>query len=325
MSSWRHVITYLTVVLAVSNCSSDPSLRDPWHANPVDVKFVNEDVPRFWQVYDRFSNEIDDSVRATMLQQAYFDPGSGGLTSYLRDFKISPELLLAAVDRNTKYYQHIREASLTFPDASEEQRIRMILDNLERLYPNAHFPDVYFVIGDTQTAGTITSEGLILGVETLARDPTEAWTAAPRHLIDMDFSRGKLPLVVAHELVHAQQKYYRGAQTVLFWIILEGVAEFVGELLTGAPASGSLHEYGNAHEAELWAEFLITKDDLGKGTWFSPAVGERPGGLGYYLGYQIVKSYYDRQPEPAQAVATFFNLEDYGKFLQDSGYAKKFE
>lgn len=313
------------VLWTVTACSAGSSPRDPWHANPADVRFLNQDVARFWQAYDRLSAETDGTARAATLQQDYFDGGSAGLASYARDFRVTPSSLLAAIDRYATYYQHVRPPSLTIPDATDEQRMRAVLENLERLYPKAHYPDVYFVIGDTQTAGTVTSEGLVLGTETLAKDPEDQESAPPRHLVDLGYSRDQLPVVVAHEIAHAQQKYYPGRQTVLFWIILEGVAELVGSLLTGAPASAALHDYGNAHEAELWTEFQASKDDLGKGTWFSPATGDRPGSIGYYLGYQIVKSYYDRQTAPQAAVDSILNIEDFERFLQDSGYASRFE
>jgi hypothetical protein len=286
---------------------------------------VNQDVPRFWQAYDRLSAETDGTARAAILQQDYFYGGSPGLASYARDLMVTPSTLLAAVDRYATYYQHVRNLSLTFPDATDEQRTRAVLENLKRLYPKAHYPDVCFVIGDTQTGGVLTSEALVVGTETLARDPADEDSAPPRHLVDLGYSRDLLPVVVAHEIAHAQQKYYAGKQTVLFWVILEGGAELVASLLTGMPASVGLHEYGNAHEAELWAEFQASKDAPGKGTWFSPAVGERPGALGYYVGYQIVRSYYDRQTDPQAAIDSILNIEDYEKFLQDSGYASRFE
>ena len=182
------------VLWTATACSGGSSARDPWHANPADVRFLNQDVPRFWQAYDRLSAQADGTARAATLQQDYFDGGSAGLESYARDLMVTPSSLLATVDRYATYYQHVRNLSLLLPDPTDEQRMRAVMEKLERLYPKAHYPDVYFVIGDTQTVGTLTSEALVLGTETLARDPQDQESAPPRHLVDLGCSRDQLPV-----------------------------------------------------------------------------------------------------------------------------------
>jgi uncharacterized protein YjaZ len=150
-------------------------------------------------------------------------------------------------------------------------------------------------------------------------------TAQSSHLIKLNLAIDALPEIVAHEVAHAQQPYFSGRQTELFWIIIEGSADFLAELVTGRLVSPDRMEYGNAHEAELWASLKQTRDNLGKGSWFREEPGQNPGGLGYYMGYQITKSYYERQRDPKRAVHDILNIADFSLFLEESGYASKFE
>ena len=66
----------------------------------------------------------------------------------------------------------------------------------------------------------------------------------------------RLPYVVAHELIHYQQKYPRNQNsTLLTRAVGEGSADFIAELISGSHINPHLHEYGNPIEKELWLEF----------------------------------------------------------------------
>ena len=55
----------------------------------------------------------------------------------------------------------------------------------------------------------------------------------------------------------------------------------------------------------------------------------RPAGrapdLGYYIGYQISKAYYDRAPDKRRAVHEILHIADCRQFLRQSGYANQFK
>ena len=50
---------------------------------------------------------------------------------------------------------------------------------------------------------------------------------------------------------------------------------------------------------------------------------EHPADLGYWIGYQICKSYYDEMPDKKQAVYDMLHITDYKDFLAKSKYAEK--
>ncbi|MBL7851112.1 MAG: hypothetical protein JNN04_09435 [Cyclobacteriaceae bacterium] len=51
----------------------------------------------------------------------------------------------------------------------------------------------------------------------------------------------------------------------------------------------------------------------------------RPQDLGYWMGYQITKAYFDRMPDKKQAVSDILNIRNASQFLEASGYADRFK
>jgi len=47
---------------------------------------------------------------------------------------------------------------------------------------------------------------------------------------------------------------------------------------------------------------------------------EKPADLGYYVGYEICKAYYDKATDKKQAIKDIFTIRDYKAFLEKSGY-----
>ena len=46
--------------------------------------------------------------------------------------------------------------------------------------------------------------------------------------------------------------------------------------------------------------------------------------MGYWIGYEIVKAYFDKAEDKKQAVAEILQLEDYDAFLDKSGYLEEY-
>ena len=117
---------------------------------------------------------------------------------------------------------------------------------MNQIYPEALFPDVYFVIGIANTGGTASANGLLIGTELYGltdktprgefvelfrnfmptvKDEAEIRSLAARYTnVALKPVEG-IPAIVAHESCHFNQKY--PAQKI----------------------------YGEKHEAQLWQEF----------------------------------------------------------------------
>ena len=136
---------------------------------------------------------------------------------------------------------------------------------------------------------------------------------------------GNMPLTVAHELIHFQQPDRKsGTTSLLDEAIREGSADFIAELICGKNPTMATHTYANPKEKELWIEFKQKMHGSDYSGW-SGISPDRPVGLAYWMGYKIVKAYYDKQPDKIEAIKEIIESEDRQKIFDESGYAEKFK
>lgn len=247
--------------------------------------------------------------------EPYWRAATPGFRSYSRKFDVGDADLCRAIRRNPTRYARVA-AKLDALD-SAATIVRALYAKFDSLRPLSNHPAVYFVVGNGISAGSTTRGRhpiILIGTE----------------LID---NVAHLPRVVAHELVHTQQNYpFWGSMTggpsflrgsLLRVAITEGSADFIASLLTGRPDSNA---WAEAHENELWAEFQ--REDQGRdysrwlyNGWNQKALGERPHDIGYWVGYRISQSYYERATDKRRAIAEILTIRDFDVFLRASGYA----
>ena len=74
---------------------------------------------------------------------------------------------------------------------------------------------------------------------------------------------------------------------------------------------------------ELETIFLAEKDQKAIGSrWLynQKGAGGWPGDLGYWIGYRVAKSYYDRAPDKTAAIKAIIEMRDPAAFLAASGW-----
>ena len=133
--------------------------------------------------------------------------------------------------------------------------------------------------------------------------------------------------MVAHEISHTQQQNGNSGN-LLEQSIKEGACDFIAEQIY-KPVSSSYMDYGNLHEKQLWFAFKKEMNDQDFKNWLYNG-NEAPGGvadLGYFIGYQICKSYYGNAINKRRAIRKIIDLK-YGKkaalkFLIKSQYNEK--
>ena len=268
-------------------------------SDPTKAQFIDSDIARFWQAFDQMS-----SVKNPFNQ--YMKEGSPGLKDFV-PFRIKNGKQLNRIVRKKKAsYAAIRKNSLKVK--AQYPPILKAFQNFKELYPKAVFPTTYFIIGAFNTGGTISKHGLIIGVE-------------KQQNIE------EIPFIVAHELIHFNQKYPRKRYSLLETSIKEGSADFLGELIAGKHINTATFAYGNAHEAELCAEFVKIMNDTKYRGWLYGTRGRkkgRPKNLGYWMGYQICKAYYQQASDKKEAIRAILNIQDFDSFLAKSGYLAKY-
>ena len=84
------------------------------------------------------------------------------------------------------------------------------------------------------------------------------------------------------------------------------------------------YKYGYIHENKLWEEFyavMNSKDFDEQYIWlYGGQAEDRPMMLGYFIGNQIAKSYYNKESDKKQAIYDIINWKNSNKFLIASGY-----
>jgi hypothetical protein len=287
--------------------------------DPEAARLVTSDIPVFWKVFEHAS--LKDA--AEMFQKEYIEPGSAGLHDFLKSRIQNGRALAGTVAARSRYYAAIRESTLTVDqNVATKEAIRASFRKLKEIYPDAVFPDVYFLIGRMNSAGTVSSNGLLIGVEMNARsestpvDELNAWERAVTGQI------ATLPHIVAHELIHIQQPQGGDNGTLLQQALNEGGADFVGELISGGIINQVQRKYGDAHERELWAEFQkeMLGTDISHWMYQGDRAKDRPADLGYYVGYKICESFYRHSADKHEAVRRMLRISDAPGFLKESGY-----
>ena len=286
-----------------------------------DVQLVTKDLDNFWAAYP--AARQDTAQAATVLQQGYFDPASPGLAEYYQNrYHGRPLRFARAITQHPRFYGSARRAMPAI--AAQQPRILAAFRRLQALYPPVRFNNIYFLMGGFR-GSTAQRQGLLIGVETLLAGPetdTSELTLAERNRC---VPASAIPALVTHEMIHNTQQPADG--TLLSFAIREGMADFVAELVTGAPGTNArLHPYGQAHERELWRAFAQEMNGPDDHNWLAnpqQETPEKPCDLGYYVGYKICQAYYEKAPDKRQAVADMLTTRDFKEFLAQSGYAAK--
>jgi uncharacterized protein YjaZ len=183
------------------------------------------------------------------------------------------------------------------------------------------------VIGRNSSAGTLTDKMLLIGVDMFGKSTPESIEELNPWLKAVVGSMDRFPYVVAHELIHYQQKYPRSQNsTLLTRSVGEGSADFIAELISGSNINPHLHAYGNPIEKELWLEFQkeMNGNDVSNWMYQGDRAGNRPADLGYYMGYKIAEAFYKNSIDKKQAVRDILEIKDMNEFFTKSRYAEKF-
>ena len=258
---------------------------------------VTSDIARFWDAFDAAPPD-----RAEAFHDRYVRNATEGLGHFLRLRVGGADALAAAVAADSARYAAVRATTLRMHEAVPA--IRAALGRLEALVPEAAFPPVYIVVGRFTTAGTYTRRSVLIGAE-MFDDPQDV-----------------VPVAV-HEVVHTLQQ--GAGLSLLGRSILEGSADFVTSLALGRVPDERLHAYGDAHERALWEAFRRDMHGTDLSGWlYGRGDDERPGDLGYYVGFKIAEAYYERADDPERAVRDILSVVDYAQFLDASGYADRF-
>jgi hypothetical protein len=266
-----------------------------------------EDVARFYKLYDATHGH----PTADQLQHDYLDDGSEGLHNFARLRNTTGARIAKAMADHPEIYADARRCMTVLPRV--RQRVKAVLLKLGRLYPEAQFPPITIAVGRGRpVAISGPGEGVEIGLEALC---------ATNYLNPNVEDR--FVHVIAHEIVHTQQSPALAKDehpTVLELALIEGSAEFVGELISGEVAYGVFKESTKGQEAQIEGKFVGDEDKTDLSAWFNNGTLDKPGDLGYWVGYRIAKSYYEHRTDKRAAIREILQMSDPRAFVIKSGW-----
>jgi hypothetical protein len=264
-----------------------------------------EDVERFYAVYDAAGGH----PTADQLQHDYLDPGSDGLHVFAQLRNISGARIADTLAKHPEVYSDARRCMDVLPHA--RTRLKVALRNLTRLYPEAKLPPVTIAVGRGKPVGVGSSvSGVQIGLEALC-----ATNWLNPNIED------RFVHVIAHEYAHVQQVPALVDDehgTVLEGSLIEGAAELVGELTSGEVAYAEFGASTRGRELEIETAFVPDENQTDQSRWLNNGTPDKPGDLGYWVGYRIVKSYYQHAADRRQAVREILQMSDPPAFLKKS-------
>jgi hypothetical protein len=193
------------------------------------------------------------------------------------------------------------------------KRVDAAIRTLVRLYPQARTPPVTIAVGRGKPVGVGSPvTGLQIGLEALC--------AAEWFNPNVE---DRFVHVIAHEYGHVQQARAlvdHEHPTVLERSLIEGAAEFVAELTSGKTGYSHFPALTQGRELEIETAFSADVDLTDLSRWIYNSTMEQGNELGTWVGYRIVKAYYQRSGDKQQALREILELSDPHALLAKSGW-----
>lgn len=304
MRTYVSAVLGALILLAVSEQSGSAAAASGQRDGPV-IRI--EDVTRFYQVYDAAGGHPS----AEQLQHDYLDLGSDGLRTFAKLRNITGERIAANLAKDPALYADAKRCMAVLPRGRE--RLKVAMRKLAEVYPAAKFPPVTIAVGRGKPVGVGSPvSGVMIGLEALCGvkyfDP------------DME---DRFVHVLVHEYLHVQQVRALvddDHPTVLEAALIEGAAEFMTEQIAGAVSDPGVWAEAKGRETQIETAFVPDEDKTDLSKWLYNGTIDRAGDLGYWVGYRIVKAYYQHAADKRQAVRDILEMTDPKAFLTRSGW-----
>ena len=288
-------------------------------------KVYTQDIDNFWIAYDSARLTSDSLKQIQILQALYVDKGTKGLKAFMEARDYSAPLWVALIRKYPKFWNSIRPNTLTVKNKATA--IEQSIARFKELYPQLKDAKMYFTVGGLNSGGTTSGDMVLVGSEIATGTATTDVSEFPNKWLAGVFKEQSpeniIPLNI-HEYVHTQQK--GEGTTLLSAAIREGACDFITELVIGKPMRTNYINYGLAHEEELKELFKREMFTKCYANWlYNGTRAKTVADLGYFMGYSICKSYYQKATNKKKAIKEIIELNYSNEsavesFLNKSGY-----
>ncbi|MFN2439612.1 MAG: DUF2268 domain-containing putative Zn-dependent protease, partial [Chitinophagaceae bacterium] len=289
-------------------------------------KIITQDALNFWQAYDSLKPGMDTIA---IFQKFVIDRASKEFKIFIKQWNITSKNYALQVKAYPKFYASIKNNSIAL--CMNENKIRELVKDLNKLYPNFTPANICIGLGNFSTGGTISTSSkdicVYIGLEYHSLDSLAVISELNSNTRGY-VSRSNFYRTVIHELVHVQQhthgkkviKSYYG-EALASAILREGIPEFIAELIYPYGENGDHFSYGLQHEPELKEKLkkeLWQKDKI---FWIYNSASNTtiPKDLGYFMGYSIAKQYFLNNNADDDAIKDIIEIKDIKRFIEKSG------
>jgi len=283
------------------------------------------DIDHFWAAYDAIQKAKDVPQKIAIINEQYINKGSKGLKAFMAARQYNDTLWVELIDKLPKFWNSIRPNTLSIKHKTAE--LEKAIKKLKEIYPDLKPADMYFTIGGLRSGGTVKDNMVLVGAEIATGNANTDVSEFTSNWLKNVFKEQSLNNIVSlniHEYIHTQQK--ADGSSLLSHAIKEGACDFIAELAIQQPLQTKYLSYGKANASsikELFKKEMFFNDYT---NWlYNGSQRAEDADLGYYVGYEICKAYYQKVKNKKQAIKEIIEL-DFGNdqavesFLETSGF-----
>jgi len=273
------------------------------------IKVHTSDIDNYWEAYDSIITTRDFTKKLNLINRLYINRGTKGLKKFMKARRYRDTLYVKHIEAYPEFWKSIRPNTLTVKSNTNE--ILEAINRLKELYRKLKPAELYFTIGGFRSGGTVNDNMVLIGCEIATGTPStnmsefkNPWLASVFAKQDNDHI---IPLTI-HEYIHTQQKSAQH-KNVLGYALNEGSADFITELVMGKPLVTSYLTYGREHAATIKKSFRKEMFATSIERWlFNGSYLGAESDMGYYIGYEICKAYYNNAADKKKAIRDIIEL-----------------
>ncbi len=289
-------------------------------------KIYTSDITNFWVAYDSVKTTSSNAKKIKFIDDLYIKNASNGLKDFITAREFTAEEWVKIIESYPKYWTSVRSQTMFI--LKNIEALENLSKKFKEIYPEFIEPDIYFTIGCLRSAGTTSSGRILIGAEMGAADNTTDVSELSPWLKNYMKANSGIVQLVAHEMNHTQQiESPDSLSTLLSQTILEGSCDFIAELIINQQYVAPHTNYGLTHTKKLLKEFYKNKDQKTFDNWLynGNEAKNKPADLGYYIGYEICKMYYENSTDKSLAIKEIirFDWKDKNKMLSMLDLAMK--
>ncbi len=290
--------------------------------NAKNVDIETSDIINFWTAYDSIQNSTQ---KTKVFTELYLDKASDPFKKMIEaSGDISHvENYFESFEKYPKFWESLRKPTMELQKI--ESKVFACYDRVKKIYPEFNAGNVCVFIGVRNIQASVWKKDnqIFMGAElNLWFEDVDLTEFEPEETFAYQNS---IQSTIVHETIHLQQK--GESETLLGNSIHEGSADFLAELFLNEPYKSHAYIYGRKNEEKLWQEFSKEMHSTDISNWLYGESGKkgRPADLGYFMGYMITKSYYDKAKDKDKAIREIIEVTDFENFFKTSGYGDKFD